>query len=105
MQPGQSGWRAAAAAAFVLAAGLLAVFDWRRGAGGTLAWDGATWRWASAGRSASGRVAVRLDLQHSLLIRFDAPPVRQWLWLERKLQPGSWDDLRRAVYSHAAANP
>ncbi|MEK9802187.1 MAG: hypothetical protein VW475_02130 [Curvibacter sp.] len=69
---------------------------------GQLAWDGQTWRWPSGQAAQPGAVRVRLDLQQALLLEFRPARGRGvWLWLERRLAPLHWDDLRRAVHADA----
>ena len=92
-------WRTAAGAATVLACGAAAGVAWRRQGAGLLHWDGRAW---SLDGNGPGQLAVALDLQGLLLVRWDGPAGRRWLWLERgRAQPHGWADVRRAVYSPA----
>ena len=97
-----SGARQAFGAATLLVAGLAAGASWRRQPSGLLAWDGAGWRWADGSGERAGRVAVALDLQSWLLLRWQGESSGGlWLWLERGREPQAWNALRRAVYSRA----
>ncbi|MGH6624960.1 MAG: hypothetical protein ACRECD_00175 [Burkholderiaceae bacterium] len=100
------GWRQGLAWATVLAGGVVAACAWWATPEGELRWDGQTWWWSASGEPLAGVVTVALDLQRRMLLCWcgepgPSPSLRQWLWLERKRQPGRWDDLRRAVYSRA----
>jgi hypothetical protein len=99
------GWRQAAALGAVLAAAALALHGWRSSPTGTLHWDGAGWRWEEGGAAVPGRPEIALDLQATLLLRWqpDDGPVR-WLWPERASDASRWDALRRAVYSRASTH-
>ena len=68
---------------------------------GALAWDGAAWCFEAGGRpAAGGTLRVHMDAQSYLLVSLQGSGRSvQWLWLERRMQPGRWADLRRAVYS------
>jgi len=88
------------AGAVLALAGLGALGFWRRMPEGELAWDGERWTWPS-GAAGEGVLAVGLDLQRALLLRWQGGRAAQWLWLERSRAPQRWDDLRRAVYSRA----
>lgn len=79
----------------------VAWLSWRSGPltqSGVLIWDGAAWFWAHSAVRLAGRVAVRLDMQSGLLLRFvvDGGSSR-WFWLEQASRPGDWLALRRAV--------
>ena len=66
---------------------------------GDLAWDGAVWRFESgSGRAFMGVLRVHMDGQSRLLVSLQGDRTL-WLWLERRMQPERWADLRRAVYS------
>jgi len=91
---------AAAAAALALAAGI-AVWQWWRMPTGILSWDQEQWSWRGAHMAAGASPQVSLDLQHWILLRWDAGRRSSWLWLERTSRPDQWPDLRRAVYSRA----
>jgi hypothetical protein len=90
-----------AACALVAAAGI----SWRSWLGspaGLLAWDGEAWAWTASRDPEPGTLQAVLDLQDVLLLRWHAASgVQRWLWAERRVQPATWDDLRRAVYSRA----
>lgn len=95
--------RMALAAFFVLLAGLAARSSWRHLPRGQLAWDGEAWRWESLGYQtgvAEHKMVVIADFQRRLLLRLENQAgARLWLWLEQKVMPERWMDLRRAVYS------
>ena len=99
-------WQLALAAAALMVAGLSAAGGWAVSARGTLAWNGATWDWQSAGDPVPGRVERMLDLQRWLLLRWSPESGSGlWLWVEARRDPPHWDALRRAVYSRARAEP
>src|SRR5690606_34116800 len=91
-----AGWRQALVLLAVLACGLLVAVGWRRGAQGTLAWDGGGWRWEEAGPQEGaawrpGRPELVLDLQSRLLLRWHSEaPAPRWLWLERESDGARW---------------
>lgn len=69
-----------------------------------LSWDGDSW-WLAEGAATHlpGRIRVVMDLQAVLLLEFSSPssppgPSAQWLWVQRRVNPAGWADLRRAVY-------
>lgn len=93
------GWRQGVAATALAAIGAWALRSWLRSPSGELHWDGAGWTGLAG--SAGGALDVALDLQQVLLVRWQAPASRRWLWLERSRCPQRWPDLRRAVYSRA----
>jgi hypothetical protein len=82
----------ASALGAALAAGIVA---WHRHAGGELVWDGAHWSW----QGRAGQVAVALDLDTWMLLRFDGEGVRRWVALERRRVTGPWAALRAALYA------
>jgi hypothetical protein len=88
-----------AAVAAVVAFGAAALHGWLRSPAGTLSWDGAGWTWSGPAGAESGSPRTVLDAQRVMLLRWDCGRTTRWLWLERAMQPSSWDDLRRAVYS------
>jgi hypothetical protein len=97
-----AGWRQGLAALLLLALAGAALRAWTRSPRGLLAWDGQDWRWADGAGDSPGQVAVALDLQRWLLVRWRADGARAaWLWLERAREPNAWNALRRAVYSPA----
>lgn len=102
---GATGWRAWLAGGLVLALGVLAAWNWWRAPEGVLAWDGARWTWTAAGSAATheGSLAVVLDLQGLLLVRWSTPGAGHWFWLQPGGPRSRWDALRRAVYSRAGA--
>ncbi|WP_298923661.1 hypothetical protein [uncultured Ramlibacter sp.] len=91
-------------AAVLALAGACALRMWRRLPEGELAWDGRGWFWPALAAEA-GVLAVSLDLQRALLLRWqgrgEGRGAAQWLWLDRAACPERWGDLRRAVYSRA----
>jgi len=71
---------------------------WWRVPTGQLCWDGQAWVWRQGAQELTLQLQVRLDLQHTMLLR--ARPVQGlalWLWLEQATQPAQWRMLRRAV--------
>ncbi len=97
----------AAAGAWLAAAG--GAWHWWRGQfHGELQWDGQQWVLDGLvpGRPPlllQGAPEVQWDLQGQLWVGVQAAQGgrRFWLWLECRLQPERWPDLRRAVYSRA----
>src|SRR5690349_8890996 len=75
-------WRLVTVWSAAAAAGAVAGWSWWTAPAGTLAWDGAGWTWAGAGRAdAPGRLQLSLDLQHALLVRWHDGSGRRWFWL------------------------
>jgi hypothetical protein len=67
---------------------------------GTVAWDGGQWWWTQAAEPVPGQLAVRLDIQSGLLLRFVAESgAARWLWLDQATSPAQWLALRRAVFA------
>jgi toxin CptA len=97
--------RRAACVAAVLIGGAVALHSWMRSARGELAWSGEDWSWTHEARvQAGGVVESVLDLQHTMLLRWQASAgsgAAPWLWVEKRTAPARWDALRRAVYSRA----
>ena len=94
--------RIAGAACALVAAGGIAWRGWLHSPRGVLAWDGESWSWQAARRTEDGTPGAVLDLQHLLLLRWTTSGgAGRWLWAEKTMQPSTWDDLRRAVYSRA----
>ncbi len=95
----------------------LALLVWWRSPGGQLQWDARAapaaampgaraggWRWHGIGDVAPDleRVEWVLDAQKVLLLRLHPRAMRaRWVWLEARRDPGRWDDLRRALTTHA----
>ncbi len=92
------GWRPAVGLLALAGAAAAAWAWWRGQPADELAWDGQRWL---LGGGEQGRLAVALDLQVLLLVRWDGEAGRRWLWLERGGQPHRWAAVRRAVYSPA----
>jgi toxin CptA len=93
------GWRQWLGLVLLMLCAGLALLESRRRLQGRLRWDGGQWCHEGPGGSEPGEVALRLDLQHWLLVRW--APLRgraQWLWFARTDDPHHWDALRRAVY-------
>jgi len=103
LQAQAPGWRQLAAALLLAACGGAAAAGWWRSAAGTLAWDGAAWRFSPAGQpDEAGRPELALDLQSHLLLRWTPAAGRtRWLWAARDEAPSHWDALRRAIYSRS----
>lgn len=83
-------------------------FTWRLPQG-VLHWDGKVWQY---GDMTSQAVRVHLDGQSFLLISLQSipspsssakakkcPSQGRWLWLEQRMQPVCWLEVRRAVYA------
>ena len=88
-----------AVAGVAVAGGAIAWRGWARSPTGMLSWDGTAWTWSAPAGAEPGSVQAVLDIQRVMLLRWQAGRTTRWLWLERAMQPPSWDDLRRAVYS------
>ncbi len=80
---------------------------------GVLLWDGHGWHWGPAAALVpvtqprvhwDGQTRVLLSVQR-LAPTGRAAGSRQWLWVERTMQPQSWLELRRAVYSRPRRDP
>ena len=81
---------------------------------GVLLWDGRGWHWGPAAAALvpvmpprvhwDGQTRVLLSVQR-LAPTGRAAGSRQWLWVERTMQPQSWLELRRAVYSRPRRDP
>jgi hypothetical protein len=86
---------------------LMAWQTWRGVASGLLQWDGREWQLHVAGLASVGQPTVRLDWLGSMLLSWQPARGRstEWLCVERASDPQHWDDLRRAVYSRATAEP
>jgi hypothetical protein len=99
-----SDWRHGLALASAILCGAAALSGWLRTPQGLMHWDGKAWYWARPVSELAGHLTVHLDWQRWMLLRWQAPGVPAvWLWAERARQPGSWQALRRAVYSRADA--
>ena len=82
----------------LLSCGALALRGWRRAAVGLLRWDGMHWHWDGFGDEFPCTLALRLDLQHLLLVTVASRAGQQvWLWLERRPADSLWRALRRAI--------
>lgn len=95
----------------------LALLTWWRSPGGQLQWDARAasavampgepaggWRWHGSGVASTDldRVEWVLDAQAVLLLRLHPRAMlARWVWLEAGRDPGRWDDVRRALTSHA----
>ena len=100
-----SSWRGGVVLAVLVVAGAMAGLSWWRSAAGELGWNGEAWSWTERRTTREGAVTTCLDLQQWLLLRWAGQGVSRWLWLEQSRAPARWDDLRRAVYSRARAQP
>lgn len=101
-QAATPGWRQAVGLAAVILAGAAAWRAWLASPRGVLRWTGGEWAWDEGGQVVTGAVALALDLQSHLLLRWDGAGAARWFWLERSAAPADWDALRRAVYSRAS---
>lgn len=83
-----------------LAALALARF-WRSQRPRRLRWDGRRWLLLDGQAEVPLQVALRLDLQHAMLLRSAASvpgAAPSWLWLQRGRQSADWHLLRCALY-------
>lgn len=99
------GWRQV----FLVASVVMTATAARRTLGPALAldlvFDGQDWSLSGQDVRKVARLSVLLDLQFLMLVRLDEPAQRaRWLWLERRARPERWQDLRRAVFSHALSS-
>jgi toxin CptA len=94
-------WRLAVALLLLIFAGVWAVAGWWRSPSGELGWTAEGWAWSLAPSSGAGTLRVGLDFQQWMLVRWMGAGRSHWLWLERGRCAERWNDLRRAVYSHA----
>ena len=102
---GEVDWRQAMLAFSAIVAGAAA---WtgvlRSSAAAELRFDGQAWSITGGAAQWAARASVALDLQSLLLVRLAGPArARRWIWLDRQAMPERWSDLRRALYSRAAA--
>ncbi len=105
-QGGPIGWRHGLYALTAVVCGFFAFRAWRLTPDGNLRWDGQTWSCTARQLSVSGMVTVHFDLQFCMVLSLRSGDAdRIWLWPERRRDPVRWNALRRAVYSHAAADP
>lgn len=103
-----SAWRLACIVVSIVVMGGFAAWSWQRTPVGDLAWKDGQWRWEGDGEGLTGAVECCLDLQTSMLVRFEAHGTTRravWLMLARANHPAKWNDLRRAVYSRARIPP
>ncbi len=93
-----SGWRQWIGFAALTVATFAAARAWVAAPEGLLQWDGVTWKWHQGDRESEGQLAVLLDWQQMLLLRFSAGGgMIRWIWLEREYAPDQWLPLRRAL--------
>lgn len=99
-----AGWRQVLTLAVLMVTGVAAILTWRQTPVGHLRWDLSTWVWTDTDSIAAGTLAVHLDFQTVLLVKYvgdgDSP---RWLWLERQADPAQWLPLRRALYASPRA--
>ncbi|MEO8249471.1 MAG: hypothetical protein ABI589_08875 [Burkholderiales bacterium] len=96
------GWREAAMLAAALAAGAIALGEWLRSPQGRLSFDGQGWHWIDARAGRLGRIAVMLDLQQRMLVRFVGAGDGRgalWLWLDQSAAPERWHEFRSAAHA------
>ncbi|HEY2255529.1 MAG TPA: hypothetical protein VGI11_07815 [Variovorax sp.] len=104
LQAGSLGWRHGLLGFAVLFAGAAASVGLRRCTEpADLGFDGRRWSISGRGPLRSAKARVALDLQSLLLVRLDESDRRRWIWLDRRLAPARWPDVRRAMHSRAAA--
>ena len=99
-------WRLGLGLVLVAVTGGAAYWNWQQTLSGTLFWDGQTWRvdfdgsGPGHGASFKGCLAVHLDFQALLLVRFRHESGRVfWFWLEPGSDGMRWQALRRAVHA------
>ncbi len=101
-----SSWRLCAVVVAVVVSAGAAIWGMKQTSQGSLRWDRLVWTFLKAKphgenhQPLAGTLAVYLDLQSFLLVRFHSDAGhKQWLWLDRGAEPRAWLALRRAVYS------
>jgi hypothetical protein len=96
-----TGWRQGFTFTVLVMTGAAALRTWWRMPTGELRWDLSNWIWVDANSVISGTLAVHLDFQKFLLLKYSGAGVEpRWLLLERRTSPVQWMPLRRAVYAH-----
>lgn len=96
-----TGWRQGFTFTALVLTGAAALRTWWRMPAGELRWDLSNWIWVDANSVISGTLAVHLDFQKFLLLKYSGAGVGpRWLLLERRTSPVQWIPLRRAVYAH-----
>jgi hypothetical protein len=101
-----SGWRQALFALLWFSGFVLAFESWWHSPGGSLRWDGESWRWTGAAATLGGQIRVHLDLQFWLILSLRPDSGRRiWLCPERWRDVTHWNALRRAVFARAGADP
>jgi len=99
-----TGWRQSLTFTVLVLAGTAALRTWWFTPTGELRWDLTTWIWADADSVVSGTLAVHLDFQKLLLLKYSGDGVEpRWLLLERLTNRVQWMPLRRAVYAYPRA--
>lgn len=99
-------WRHAVLLASVVASGWCALIGQRRIPSATLDWDGQRWSWVDRTGHTAGVVAVRLDLQRRVLVRWQAQHgAVHWVWLEAAAAAGRWHEVRCALRAATRVDP
>jgi toxin CptA len=99
-------WRQSLSQGLLIVCGLAAGYCCLKMPTGQLAWTGQQWFWTSSRGQTEGKLAVCLDFQNVLLVRFRPLPGRaMWLWVERGRRPERWLELRRAVHARRRQSP
>ena len=99
-----AGWRHALTLAVLVSTGAAAILTWWQTPVGQLRWDLSAWIWTDTDAVVSGTLAVHLDFQIFLLLKYSDDQGRsRWLWLERQTDPAQWLSLRRALYARPRA--
>ena len=100
-------WRHLLSAVALAVPALLGWRFWRRMPEGTLQWDGQAWH-GPAAPDQPVSLHVQRDGQRYLLIRLaplsgEADAAGQaavsWLWLDGRMEPSRWQDVRRAAFA------
>lgn len=101
------GWWTLLLALGVLWAGIAAWhIRWLQARTAELRFDGEHWSFVAGimRHGAMAQAAIILDFQSLLLVRLAVSRrAARWVWLDRSVRPGHWQDLRRALYSRASS--
>ncbi len=96
-----TGWRQGFTFTLLVLAGAAVLRTWWRMPTGELRWDLSAWIRVDANWVISGALAVYLDFQRFLLLKYSgAGGEPRWLLRELRTSPGQWMPLRRAFYAH-----
>ena len=92
------------AAIALAASGFAALRDWTTALPGALLWNGKSWAWVASGQvGVVGDVAVCMDLQRMMLLRFTGVSGGvHWFWVAPAGYGAQWRALRRALFNRQA---